>query len=134
MLLFILIVPPVYSLNHDTVVMEAGSSHLLAFTVDSDPPLADNTVHSLTRDEAPTRFKVKNKCIAFHDVRVEDSGTYIISCCNDDGKVGEATIELEVTPPQPTIHHPPHSPEDAQPRRDTVKKICNGKDVIPEQI
>ncbi len=91
---------------------EAGSSPTLAFTVTSDPPLAEAIKHTLTKSDgskANKRFKVESGRITFRKVRVEDSGTYTINCCSDEGEVGQATLELEVTPPQPSTRQPPHS-------------------------
>ena len=65
----------------------------------SDPPLAENTKHTLSKSDggvATKRFKVESNSITFRNVRLEDSGTYTISCHNDEGEVGQATLELEV--------------------------------------
>ena len=66
-------------------------------------PLAEGTEHTLSKrggGEVTRRFKVESNCITFRKVRVEDSGMYTISCCSEEGEVGQATLELEVTPPQ----------------------------------
>ena len=96
---------------------EAGSSPTLAFTVSSDPPLAEDAEHTLSYSDgtkATRRFKVERNRITFRKVRVEDSGTYTISCCSEKGEVGQATLELEVTPPPPPTHHPAHSHRNTQ--------------------
>ena len=96
---------------------EAGSSPTLAFTVTSDPPLAEDTQHTLVKTigkdksgyvitERNVRFKVEHNCITFRGVRMGDSGTYTISCHNDVGEIGKAQLVLEVKqpvlePPQP---------------------------------
>ncbi len=101
--------PPEYSLETDYLEAFAGTSPTLTFTVTSDPPLAENTKHTLTKrggGEVTKRFKVESNSITFRRVRAaEDSGTYTISCCNSTGEVGHATLELEVVgiPPQPPI-------------------------------
>ena len=108
----LLAAPPKYSLETDYLEAEAGSSPTLAFTVSSDPPLAEDTEHTLSKSDgtkATKRFKVESNCITFRKVRVEDSGTYSISCCSEEGEVGQATLELEVTPPAPPTHQPAHS-------------------------
>ncbi len=107
-----LAVPPKYSLETDYLEAEAGSSPTLAFTVTSDPPLAEDTEHILSKSNSTKRFKVESNRITFRKVTVEDSGLYTISFCSDEGKVGQATLELEVTrPPQPPTHQPAHSHE-----------------------
>ena len=71
----------------------------MTFTVDSNPPLAENTVHVLRKTGGGVvtkRFKVERNCITFRDMRVEDSGMYTISCCNSVGQEGSETLELEV--------------------------------------
>ena len=69
------------------------------FTVESNPPLAEDAQHTFTEDGKPVtkRFAVKGNSIKFRRLRPEDSGTYTISCCNECGLVGEDTIELEVS-------------------------------------
>ena len=77
-----------------------GSSPTLAFTVTSDPPLADGAKHAFRKSDGSKvtkRFKMENNCITFRKVRLEDSGTYTISCCNDEGEEGRVELELEVT-------------------------------------
>ena len=91
---------------------EAGSSPTLTFTVTSDPPWLKDTEHTLSKrggGEVTRRFKVESNRITFRKVGVEDSGTYTISCCNEEGEVGQATLELEVTHAQPQTHQPAHS-------------------------
>ena len=66
--------------------------------------MPEDIKHSLSKrgqGEATRRFKVESDCITFRRVRVEDSGTYTISCCTAEGEVSQETLELEVTPPQP---------------------------------
>ncbi len=110
------IVPPKYSLDADFLEVKAGSSPTVPFTVTCDPPLAEDTEHTLSKSDgsrATRRFKVESNCVTFRKVRVEDGGIYTISCCSDEGEVGQATLELEVTPPQPS------TPQSAQTQRNT---------------
>ena len=67
------------------------------FTVDSEPQGAE---HILTKDgKAVTkRFMIQSNSIKFKKVRLEDSGTYTISCYSSAVLVCEDTIELEVIP------------------------------------
>lgn len=81
---------------------EAGKKITLTFTVISDPPLADDTKHTLYQSDgilASERFEVENNCITFNNLKVEDSGRYTISCLDNEGKKVQETLELEVTPP-----------------------------------
>ena len=73
-----------------------GESPIVHFTVES----AENAKHILTKDGKATtkRFIVKSNSVKFRNLRLEDSGIYTISCRNDDGLVGEDTIELDVIP------------------------------------
>lgn len=82
----------------------------MTFTVTSDPPLAKDCEHILTSSDGSRttrRLKVENGCITFRKVRVEDSGEYTISCHNSKGEVGQATLELEVTPHPKLNNHQP---------------------------
>lgn len=95
--------PPQYSLDSDYLEAEAGSTSRVAFHVTSDPPLAEDAEHTLSKvggGEVTKRFKVDGNSITFRSVRLEDSGMYTISCRNDEGEVGQATLELEVVPPR----------------------------------
>ncbi len=81
-----------------------GTTLTLKFDVISDPPLVGDIRHTLTREgggPASGRFRVKEDSIFFHDVTPDDSGTYVISCENDDGEVGTASFYLAVTTPLP---------------------------------
>ena len=93
-------VPPQYSLEDDYVEAKAGDSPTLHFTVTCDPPLAQDTTHSITNEkgEVVRRFKVQDNCITFRKVRTADSGLYTISCCNTKGLEGKATFELDISP------------------------------------
>ena len=76
----------------------------MTFCVTSDPPLAEDAEHTLSKSgggEVTKRFRVDSNCITFHSVRLKDSGMYTISCWNEEGEVGQATLELEVVPPRP---------------------------------
>lgn len=77
---------------------EVGDSPIVHFLVESDPQLDENTRHTFTKEGKPAtkRFVVKDTSITFKEVRVEDSGMYIISCSNAQGLVAEDEIELEV--------------------------------------
>ena len=117
--------PPKYSLETDYLEAEAGSSPTLTFTVTSDPPLAEDTEHTLSKSDgskATRRFKVESNRITFRKVRVEDSGTYTISCCSDEGEVGQATLELEVTHAGPPSHQPAHSHGNTQTGKEVLQK------------
>ncbi len=84
--------PPEYLLDTDYLEAEAGSNPALIFTVTSDPPLAEDTKHTLSKSDGSKvtkRIKVESNRITFRKARVEDSGTYTISCCNDEGEKGE---------------------------------------------
>ena len=99
--------PPKYVLE-EFLEDVAGNSPTLPFTVDSHPPLSEDTEHSLrTLDgkRAPGRFKVESDHIIFRRLKVEDSGEYIISCLDSEGELVQATLELEVMPPQPSSAH-----------------------------
>ena len=113
----LLAAPPKYFLETDYIEAEVGSSPTLAFTVSSDPSLAGDTEHILNKrggGEVTRRFKVERNCITFRKLRVEDSGMYTISCCSEEGEVGQATLELEVTYPPPPAHQPAHSQGNTQ--------------------
>ena len=91
----------------------AGDSPVVSFTVTSDPPLTEDTEHKLTKEDGSKvtkRFKVDSGSITFRKVRVEDSGEYTISCCNEEGEVGQATLELDITPLTPPTHLPATPP------------------------
>ena len=96
-------VPPVYTFHPDDYVeADAGTTHTLNFDVSSDPPLVEDVQHTLIMEggePAPRRFRVKGNSIIFRNVTLNDSGTYVISCENDDGEVGQASLDLEVTSP-----------------------------------
>ena len=83
----------------------AGTSPSVSFSVISEPPLDDNTKHTLsssTGARVSGRFTIENDSINFRNVHVINSWVYTISCCNDDGEVGKAEVELVVTPkPKP---------------------------------
>ncbi len=57
--------------------------------------------------------------ITFRKVTPDDSGTYVISCENDDGEVGTASFDLEVTTPLPPTS------ENVYPCNPFVDSICN---------
>ena len=81
-----------------------GTTHTLNFDVISDPPLVEDVRHTLTKkggEEPPRRIRVRGNSIIFRNVTLNDSGTYVISCENDDGEVGQASLDLEVTSPLP---------------------------------
>ena len=78
---------------------KAGESPTLHFSVTSDPPLAENTKHSVAAENGDVirRFKVQGNCITFRNVRPTDTGSYTISCRNARGLEGKATIELDIS-------------------------------------
>ena len=81
--------------------MEAtvGESPTVHFTITSDSPLAEDAQHTLTCEDgkaATKRFKIRGNCIAFRNIRADDSGVYMISCRNEAGLVGKETLELDV--------------------------------------
>ena len=88
--------------NFENGYLEAGvgESPIVHFTMESESSLVDCAQHTLTKDGKPVtkRFIVQSNSVKFKKVRLEDSGTYTISCSNDDGLVGEDTIELDVFP------------------------------------
>ena len=100
-----LIVAPEYTLEQSYLETVAGTSPSVSFSVISEPPLDDDTKHTLissTGVRVTGRFTVKNDSIYFPNVCVSNSQVYTISCCNDDGEVGKAEIELVVIPkPKP---------------------------------
>ena len=102
---------PKYSLDTDYLEAEAGSSPIVTFTVTSDPPLAEDTMHTLRKksdgSKTTKRFRVENNHIIFRKVRAGDSGIYTISCYNDDEVMGQEELELVVVPPlqQPAHGH-----------------------------
>lgn len=80
----------------------AGTSPHVNFTVVSEPPsLLDDVKHTLKKvgGEAVVtrRFKIEENRITFQNLKVSDSGIYTISCCINDGEIGQETLELEVT-------------------------------------
>jgi hypothetical protein len=98
-------------LDTDYVEAVVGESPTVHFTVVSDPPLAKDAEHLLICEDETTaskRFKIQGSSILFRNVRVGDSGTYTISCCNDAGLVGRETLELDIT----AANQPP--PSDSQ--------------------
>lgn len=69
----------------------------------------ESTVHTLTRSDGckvTKRFKVGKNSVTFQNVKIADSGTYTISCCNMKGEKGEAELELEIKPSQIHGHNP----------------------------
>ena len=82
--------------------MEAieGQSVSVKLNVDSDPCWGEVSNHTLMKEgsEAMTKaYKLTRDEITFHEVIVEDSGTYIISCCNEVGE-GSARFQLDIKP------------------------------------
>ena len=105
------IAPPEYVLDTDYVEAEAGSSPVVTFSVTSDPPLNEVIKHTLKKSDGSIvtkRFKVDSNSITFRRVRVEDSGIYTISCCSEEGKEVQATLELEVVCTELLTQHPNH--------------------------
>lgn len=101
MLLLLCIVPPEYILKQSYLEAVEGTSPSVSFSVISEPPLGDDVKHTLsssTRERVTGRFMIENDCIFPRNVRVSNSRVYTISCCNDDGEVGKAEVELVVTP------------------------------------
>ena len=101
--------PPKYSLSTDYLEAPAGTTPTVTFIVTSDPPLADDTEHTLSRrgrEDITRRFRIEDNCIMFRKVRVEDSGMYTISCCDDEREVVQATIELEIMPKSEPLTEP----------------------------
>lgn len=96
--------PPRYSLETDYLEADIGTSPTVTFTVVSDPPLRENTEHFFKKSDGSKvtrRFKIQGNSITFRNIKVEDSGLYTISCCNDEGEEGKAEIELDITSRQP---------------------------------
>ena len=91
--------PPKYLLDQDYLQVVAGSSPCVNFTIVSQPPL-EEVRHTLKKDGRPAskRFKVEGGRIIFRNVNERDSGSYTISCCDEEGEEGEETLELEVLP------------------------------------
>ena len=109
--------PPEYSLDQDYLQVVAGSSPHVNFTITSHPPL-EEVRHTLRKkDGGPVskRFKVEGERIIFWNVSVSDSGSYTISCCDEEGEEGEETMELEVLPGNPAGQlSPPINPQSQQ--------------------
>ena len=76
-----------------------GESPTLSFTVICDPPLPDDTKHSVLDKDGKVirRFKVTHNLITFRDVEECDSGEYTICCQDTRGVEIKATLELKVT-------------------------------------
>ena len=88
-------------LDPDYVEAAEGESPTIHFTITSYPPLAGDAKHVLTcknGDAATKRFRIEGSCINFRNVRLGDSGVYIISCCDEAGLEGKETLELDITP------------------------------------
>ena len=115
LLYFLIVAKPKYYWqkedNFENRYLEAqvGDSPIVHFTVVSEPLLAEDAEHTLTKDSkaATRRFIIQNNSLRFKKVRLEDSGIYTISCSNSFGLVCEDTIELDVIPAPKSLTPPP---------------------------
>ena len=74
-----------------------GESPTITFRVKCEPPLSKDHPHTLTKNDKSVRFKVVESRIYFHNVQVDDSGAYTISCDSPNGLSGKTTFNLEVS-------------------------------------
>ena len=78
----------------------AGDSPTISFTVKSHPPFAKEPVHKVYKKKDCSSFfnllDGHNNIITFHDVKVSDSGLWVIQCTNPNGLSGEKSFKLKV--------------------------------------
>ena len=100
--LIILLAPPKYELEPDHLLAITGESPTIHFTVTSDNPMPKHPKHTIVREDSGTvrkdLFLIKGESINFPEVQVNDSGTYVISCHNNDGLEGRQSFKLTITP------------------------------------
>lgn len=72
-------------------------SNRVTFRKIGEQGISDVNEYSTNRIEEARRLKVESFLVTFCNVRVEDSGMYTISCCSEEGDVGQATLELDIT-------------------------------------
>ena len=81
----------------------AGDSPTISFTVECHPPLLKEPVHKVFKKNSQSNFFTlddgHNNVITFHDVKVSDSGFWVILCTNPCGLSGEKSFKLEVYSP-----------------------------------
>ena len=81
----------------------AGDSPTINFTVESHPPFLKEPLHRVFKKSNPGIFFTlddgHNNTITFHDVKVSDTGFWVIQCTNPCGLSGEKSIELEIYSP-----------------------------------
>ena len=96
--------PPKYELvpDHQILLAVAGESPTIHFTVTSDNPIPKHPKHTIIREDSGAvrkdLFVIKGEDINFPEVQVNNSGTYVISCHNNDGLEGRQSFKLTITP------------------------------------
>ena len=103
----IIIGKPKYTLSSSHIEAKTGDSPKLKFTVECDPPLPRDQLHTLTKKKnGSVRFKVDSLKgeIIFHDVEARDTDEYTIQCCSPYDLSGKETFKLTVT--EPVYHRP----------------------------
>ena len=89
---------PQYVLDPDYVEAAEGESPIIHFTVTSDPPLAEDAKHVVSKvgSVVPSdRVNVSSNSISFRGVKRSDEGEYVISSSNAVGK-GQGRFSLKV--------------------------------------
>ena len=80
----------------------AGDSPTINFTVKCYPPFLKEPVHKVFKKKNSSDFSTISdgrNVITFHDVKVSDSGLWVIQCLNPKGLSGEKSFELNVFSP-----------------------------------
>ena len=97
-LMYLIAGPPVYSLPGEVRVKE-GCDQNVQWMVSCEPPLRDNSQHSLSREGSqPFRQDnvfIQGSDICFRKVKRRDAGKYVISSSNAIGK-GHVSFNLQV--------------------------------------
>ena len=85
--------------------MTEGTSVSIKFSVINDRKSGDISKHTVRKNgsDAFTEYEASDQKISLKNVKMEDKGTYTISCRNDAGE-GSAEFKLDVIPPKSTIY------------------------------
>ena len=89
---------PQYVLDPDYVEAAEGESPIIHFTITSDPPLAEDSEHVVSkvgRVVSSNRVNVSSNSISFRGVKRSDEGEYLIGSSNAAGK-GHGRFSLKV--------------------------------------
>ena len=97
-LMYLIAGPPVYSLPGEVRVKE-GCDKEIQWMVSCEPPLRDNSQHSLSREGGQSfrqdNIFIQGSDICFRKVKRRDAGKYVISSSNAIGK-GHVSFNLQV--------------------------------------